>query len=141
MVIIIGGGGKQFFQTFERDFGSNTVSRRTFIVFLTITRRTHKFQTNTKASMRHIIRTVFSRGTWTSHSYILKVPKSLESTHLGFEFIISNRDFLSYSQPFYKPQAPLDSTRNALHKAPINRTKQEIQNFDIPATAVRRSRL
>ena len=114
------------------------------IVFLTHFpefRKSHEHQMLTEMDAAILVVTVSTRGSQISYYHDLKVPQSLESTHLGFMFLSSNRDFLSYSQPFYKPQAPLDSTRNALHKAPINRTKQEIQNFDIPAMAVRRSRL
>jgi hypothetical protein len=95
----------------------------------------------TEMDMAIVVGKVFPHTIQISHYYILIVPKSTKSKHLGFAFITLNLDFVTYDQPFYKPQAPLDSTRNALHKAPINRTKQEIRIFDIPAMAVCRSRL
>ena len=71
----------------------------------------------TKMDMAISVRTVSSRGTWISYYYILKVPKSLESTHLGFVFILSIQDFSLLSSLFHKPQAYSWPTQHALPNA------------------------
>ena len=49
-----------------------------------------------------VIELVFSSTFQISIQFILKVPKTLESTHLGFAFILSFPDFSHYRQAFAK---------------------------------------
>jgi hypothetical protein len=122
-----GAGGKQFFEflnwNLDQTPSSSSFSPQNFQKI----EKNDEHQKLTKMDMAISVRTVSSRGTWISYYYILKVPKSLESTHLGFVFILSIQDFSLLSSLFHKPQAYSWPTWLALSNAYEQSKKHEIR--------------